>query len=603
MTLNLRSLLLILVLIFSSLCFPVNGYSAETTLDVSSFAYLPVLHQGRVKPMESFAKAVIKPLTGSDRKALEHLIRIIFNPIKAEQTALIKVSHPDTIDFLDLPKRKNKRYSYLEIGQAMATKETIIRTMINAPSVDLTSAQKELVHLYEQTLIMGDLLGSLSLFSPLSSLDWESRPPAFVPGKKPPYTASDFTKIRQDIHAKAKAIVTTKGTNLDDYTAQEKNITSLAFALAQLEIPILYSHLFKVISIEGDWLSPWDILRQEKSPPPTFDLWRDAMIAYQSEQWGQWNDIIKQLKNSQPQSITLSIENIYNTLDPFYLSTVFYLLTLVLLGFQTYQKKQNLTLIAFSIFLLGVVFHAVGIGMRILILQRPPVSTLYESILFVGLIITTYSALSFLKNRQATNLLAIGSILGALLQLKAFFTDQSGDTFLMLSAVLNTNFWLATHVLCITAGYAFCLITSGFAHYALIKPKKNSPFLEKNIQKSALMALLLCTLGTILGGVWADQSWGRFWGWDPKENGALLIILWLVWLLHGKISKQVSPLLYTAGLAYLSVIVALSWFGVNLLSIGLHAYGFTDLALWWLIGFISVETCFIAFYFRKSYAH
>ena len=97
-------------------------------------------------------------------------------------------------------------------------------------------------------------------------------------------------------------------------------------------------------------------------------------------------------------------------------------------------------------------------------------------------------------------------------------------------------------------------------------------------------------MGTVLGGIWADQSWGRFWGWDPKENGALLIVLWLIWVLHGRVSGQLKQLAVLAGLAYLSVIVALSWFGVNLLSVGLHAYGFTDSAAYGLLGFIGLET-------------
>ncbi|MGB1077004.1 MAG: cytochrome c biogenesis protein CcsA, partial [Bdellovibrionales bacterium] len=91
------------------------------------------------------------------------------------------------------------------------------------------------------------------------------------------------------------------------------------------------------------------------------------------------------------------------------------------------------------------------------------------------------------------------------------------------------------------------------------------------------------------GGVWADQSWGRFWGWDPKENGALLIVLWLVWLIHGKMSGHVKHVYYLAGLSFLSVIVALSWFGVNLLSVGLHSYGFIEGIALGLFTFCFVE--------------
>ncbi len=141
-------------------------------------------------------------------------------------------------------------------------------------------------------------------------------------------------------------------------------------------------------------------------------------------------------------------------------------------------------------------------------------------------------------------------------------------------------------------------MTSCLAHYSLWRSyRARSPIIQDDVQKLlhhlSLFALLFAAVGTILGGIWADQSWGRFWGWDPKENGALLIVMWLVWVLHGRISGQMRPAAYTAGLAYLGVITALSWFGVNLLSIGLHSYGFTTGMVQMLVAFISVETLLI----------
>jgi cytochrome c biogenesis factor len=105
----------------------------------------------------------------------------------------------------------------------------------------------------------------------------------------------------------------------------------------------------------------------------------------------------------------------------------------------------------------------------------------------------------------------------------------------------------------------------------------NKNFLKqnfKNLKTVIILSLLLTTIGTILGGIWADQSWGRFWGWDPKENGALLIVLWLAWLLHGRISQHINEVGFVVGSAFLSIIVILAWFGVNLLNVGLHSYGF-----------------------------
>jgi cytochrome c biogenesis factor len=109
----------------------------------------------------------------------------------------------------------------------------------------------------------------------------------------------------------------------------------------------------------------------------------------------------------------------------------------------------------------------------------------------------------------------------------------------------------------------------------------------------SLFSILFTTVGTILGGIWADQSWGRFWGWDPKENGALLIVLWLIWVIHGKIAGQISELLWLGGMAMLSVMVGTAWIGVNLLGVGLHSYGFINGVFWGLGIFTALEILLI----------
>jgi ABC-type transport system involved in cytochrome c biogenesis permease subunit len=107
-------------------------------------------------------------------------------------------------------------------------------------------------------------------------------------------------------------------------------------------------------------------------------------------------------------------------------------------------------------------------------------------------------------------------------------------------------------------------------------------------------ATLFSFVGTILGGIWADQSWGRFWGWDPKENGALLIVLWNAIILHARWGGFIRE----RGLAVMSVfgniVVSLSWFGVNMLGVGLHSYGFMDQAFGTLMTFIAIQLVIMA---------
>ena len=136
------------------------------------------------------------------------------------------------------------------------------------------------------------------------------------------------------------------------------------------------------------------------------------------------------------------------------------------------------------------------------------------------------------------------------------------------------------------------------AHLYLIK-KIINPDDKQHLKKIydsllgvTLFALLFTLFGTILGGIWADQSWGRFWGWDPKENGALLIVMWLLMMLHLKISGWVKGPGYALGLVLANITVALAWFGVNLLSVGLHNYGFTEGAALNLLLFTIFELLF-----------
>ena len=221
--------------------------------------------------------------------------------------------------------------------------------------------------------------------------------------------------------------------------------------------------------------------------------------------------------------------------------------------------------------------------MRVIITHRPPVGTLYESILFVCATIALGCSIYILKKLNSTAIF-IAAISGIILLLTAK-SFVGVDSFSPLVAVLNTDFWLATHVIIITAGYGFCLITSLYAHIIMFFQnynKKAAPY--KNLNVLTILSLLFVTVGTILGGLWA-----------------MLIALWIIWLLHGKITHDLPIKYYMAGIAFLSVIVALAWFGVNLLSLGLHSYGFISGIAFGLGSFIALEIVIISYllFFHK----
>ena len=191
----------------------------------------------------------------------------------------------------------------------------------------------------------------------------------------------------------------------------------------------------------------------------------------------------------------------------------------------------------------------------------------------------------------------VGSVSGSVLHYIGFSYAADGDTLGMLVAVLNSNFWLATHVTTITIGYGASLMAGCVGHLYLIQEIRgvNSASLKSifnNLFGITLLALFFTLFGTILGGIWADQSWGRFWGWDPKENGALLIVLWQLMMIHMRLSGLAKPKEFALGMALNNIIVALAWFGVNLLQVGLHSYGFDDGVARNLFMFIGFEIIF-----------
>ena len=172
-------------------------------------------------------------------------------------------------------------------------------------------------------------------------------------------------------------------------------------------------------------------------------------------------------------------------------------------------------------------------------------------------------------------------MLSALSLIVAYHLSLAGDTLEVMQAVLNSNFWLATHVTTITTGYGTSLFAGLLGHvylFQVIKDPSNTKYLKTingNMFGATIFALFFTLFGTILGGIWADQSWGRFWGWDPKENGALLIVMWQIMMLHMRIAGYVKPIGFALGMIMNNIVVVLAWFGVNLLSVGLHSYGFS----------------------------
>jgi len=239
---------------------------------------------------------------------------------------------------------------------------------------------------------------------------------------------------------------------------------------------------------------------------------------------------------------------------------------------------------------LGVTLLALGmlswdVVLRMWITERPPIKNLYDTFLFIAAVGVLLAVIAevVLPRRIA---LAAAPFLGALLVMFArmFEVADGSDTMNPLVAVLDSNFWLATHVTTINIGYAAGLVAALLANVWILMRVLRIAHPSGTAAKSLVrmtygvtcFGLAFAVVGTILGGVWANDSWGRFWGWDPKENGALMICLAQVALLHARFSGLVRDFGFVACSAITGAIVIFSWFHVNLLGIGLHSYGFSS---------------------------
>jgi cytochrome c-type biogenesis protein CcsB len=352
------------------------------------------------------------------------------------------------------------------------------------------------------------------------------------------------------------------------------------------------------------------------------------VTAYRAGQPADFNQAVAQYRawladRFAPQMRKAGQEFFFNTLQPFYKALVIYVVALLLACFYLLTASEWVRKSAFYLVLLALVIHTFGLVFRMYLEGRPPVTNLYSSAIFIGWAAVILGVVLEKVYPIGIGLL-VASFAGFVTQIIAHNLAMSGDTMEMMRAVLDTNFWLATHVVVVTLGYAstfaagflaiiyillgvftkrlndvFPAARSGLAAGALGSGKSapSGDNFGKTIGRMVYGIVCFATLfsftGTVLGGIWADQSWGRFWGWDPKENGALLIVLWNATILHARWGGLVRE----RGIMNLAIIgnivTSWSWFGVNMLGIGLHSYGFTAAAFRWLLLFVASQIAII----------
>ena len=498
---------------------------------------IPLQDEGRIKPLDTFARNHLLAFYGKrsikelDMGATDWIINLILNPENGRDQKIFNIRNPEVASSLFLDWTNEHKYSFNQITPGLSEQSSMLEMIDQKDASDRTVYEKQLYEISRNILRFEEIsyLKALKFIPPSNNSESGE-------------WLSPFDFILKGIPANEN---------------QEAILNSLQMYLAN--------------RLAGNDLEMSSALNRYEMALSTFQGINVKVDNLKKETW-------------------------MNRVNLFYISLGLYLLSFIFLSISWMIKPILLNRVAYLLLISGTVIHGYGIFLRMQIMERPPVTTLYESVIFVSLIIMTLAVLLEYFRKDGLGVF-VGSVSGSVLHYVGFSYAADGDTLGMLVAVLNSNFWLATHVTTITIGYGASLMAGCVGHLYLIQEIRgvNSASLKSifnNLFGITLLALFFTLFGTILGGIWADQSWGRFWGWDPKENGALLIVLWQLMMIHMRLSGLAKPKEFALGMALNNIIVALAWFGVNLLQVGLHSYGFDDGVARNLFMFIGFEIIF-----------
>ncbi len=306
-----------------------------------------------------------------------------------------------------------------------------------------------------------------------------------------------------------------------------------------------------------------------------------------------------QKKLSYPTHLQLKLETLYYTLPLIEMASALYLIaTLTLM-----QGRNRLGAFFAS---LAFLIHTSLLVIRCFILQRPPVTNMFETVIYVPWIAMAMAFIFYATMKKTTILMAATIVsLALLLLLKVTHLNAQMEN---VQAVLDSQYWLIIHVMMVVGSYGAFAVSGILGHIYLFHNarKKGIPKIDdglKSIAKTILYTLYsgvaLLIPGTILGGVWAAQSWGRFWDWDPKESWAFISACVYLLIIHAYTFKKIGD----KGLAVGSILglmaISFTWYGVNyILGAGLHTYGFGQGGEIYYYLYLSLEIAYILIFTR-----
>jgi ABC-type transport system involved in cytochrome c biogenesis permease subunit len=532
-------------------------------LDVDGFTRLPALEGGRLKPIDSVARNSLLVIRGQqsfrhqDRTVgpTEWILDVMYRPQVADNQPIFVINDPDVLGLMGIRQSSERYFSFRQIVPFVDEIQRQAQVAHGIDAKQRTRFQAAVANLYERLYLYHRLKNTMQLEG--------------TPG------------LRVEIDA----------LGAPGSASRQEALARLAYFRPVAPPP----------GSSGEaWRNVGEALQESAAAgavDPALEPFARLATAYAGQDAAGFNGAVKAV-----QAVTLAArpaaqrqvdhETLFNRTQPFYVGMVIYVLALLSIFASWAWRPELMRRIGFGLLVAGAIVQSAGLVSRIVLQGRPPVTNLYSSAVFVGwgAVILGIILERMYRNGFGT---AVAAASGFASLLVAHHLAGDGDTMEMMRAVLDSNFWLATHVVTITIGYSGTFLAGAIAiAWALRKQlaRKPDPAGDKAlggmVYGIVAFSLFFSFVGTVLGGIWADQSWGRFWGWDPKENGALLIVLWNAIILHARWGGYARERGIMTMAIFGNVITSLSWFGVNMLGVGLHSYGFMDKAFWALTGFI-----------------
>ncbi|MBI5381094.1 MAG: cytochrome c biogenesis protein CcsA [Opitutae bacterium] len=574
----------------------------KTDFDLVGVSQIPVLVNGRIKPLDTVARTSLLVLQGRQRVVspdgrrltpIEWLLDVMARSELADTYQTIEIVHPDVLALFNLKVEDGagqKRFSYNQIKPRLDELEKQARLADSVEGPRRSTFQKAVLQLYQNLHLYGRLKYSLvppdspSFLVEIKRFQ-EMLPAAIEAAKareaKKPYDEKIFTQVREFEQR-------------FDFMAQNGYLLPIPAAADDPN--------------QANWKQVGRSLLETfgtGSVNPNVMVFAGLAGAWQKQMPKEFNEIAaiyrEQLAMRFPGQIRRSlVETRFNSAEPFYVAAEFYVAAFLLAVFSWLKWPDALRRSAFWLMTIAFALTTAGILARMWLEARPPVTNLYSSALFVG-----WAAVVLCLVLEGVYKNAIGSVAGGFVGfctlLIAHHLALGGDTMEMMRAVLDSNFWLATHVVTITVGYGATYLAGLLGLIYIIRgvftPSLDSATagaIDRMVYGIVCFATFFSFVGTVLGGIWGDQAWGRFWGWDPKENGALIIVVWNAIILHARWGGLVKQRGLMCLAVFGNIVTSWSWFGVNMLGVGLHSYGFMDQAFWWLLGFILSQLALIA---------